>query len=142
MKWFNRILDAVVPTDAKVDTMVILNPDDDDEVGIDRNDVAHWIAIHIGNFFPDEFAKAAQHFGFPVSLPQSMTPVYAQAMISEINIRPKAAKVHKQFTKSHLGLNLPPSENKIKSLGVGHFPPTYLEFLHKNEGTQLLVQGD
>jgi hypothetical protein len=40
--------DAVVPADAEVDTTVILNPDDDEGVGIDGNDAAHWITIHVG----------------------------------------------------------------------------------------------
>jgi hypothetical protein len=62
-----------------------------------------------------------------------MTPVYVQAMTSGMNIGPKGTKVLKQFTKSHVGLNLLPSGNKIKSHGEGHFPPTSLEFVHDNK---------
>jgi hypothetical protein len=102
INWFINMLDAIIPADPDFDLMQVLDEDLNDELGIARNDAARWIAIHVRKAFPNEFVKAAQHIGIPVNQ-EPMKPEFAQAMLHDMNIGPKATKILQQYTKAHLG---------------------------------------
>ena len=63
--WVTRVLDSVIPQDT-VPQDPNLEVEEDDELGLGRDDAARWLLTYPGETYPDEFAKVAEKIGMPV----------------------------------------------------------------------------